>query len=511
MKHVLEYLERTAGRLPDKIAVDDGRKRYRYGELRALAKKAGVCIAKKTAFQKPVIVFLEKSADVLAVLFGVAYAGCFYVPVNPDFPSARIRKLLEILDASCAVTESRYMEKLRECGFSGSILELAHVFDGEEEAEAGRRAQEGDLLYGMFTSGSTGVPKLVTVSHRAVLDFIEDFMEIGGITEDDCIGNQAPFDFDVSVKDIYAAVCSGATLALIPKELFSKPGLLLARLSEQNVTVLIWAVTALCMATREPEFCRMIPKSIRKVFFSGEVMPPGQLKIIRDALPEAVCYNLYGPTEVTCNCTWHRIAPDDPIGSKIPIGKPFPKRKIWLLDEKQEAIRQPNCTGEICVGGNTLASGYYHNEDEQAKRFVKHSFEGGAAELTYHTGDLGYYDAQGRLYFAGRMDFQIKRLGHRVELEEIELEMAKIQGVLQTCCIYDAEHQALVAFYIGTAERGEVRRELRRSLPAYMLPNRIVRLCAFPVNQNGKTDRARLKREQDEQFRYGTEGKGGQR
>lgn len=505
MKNVLQYLENTERKLSDKIAVDDGQKAYTYHQLLDLAKRCGSALVRRTAVRKPVIVFMEKSADTLALFQGIAYAGCFYVLISPDFPDARTEKMLQVMaETEVAIAPEENTMKLIRCGFKGEIVTPEELFDEAVDAvaleEIRKHAREEDLLYGMFTSGSTGVPKSVVVSHKAVCDFIEDFVEVSKIAEQDVIGNQAPFDFDVSVKDIYSSFYTGAKLVLIPKTMFSHAEEILAYLKEKQVTVLIWAVAALCMVAGTKEFTNEVFGGIKKVLFSGEVMPYKQLKIWQNALPQAEFYNLYGPTEVTCNCTWYRVEHAQNPDMKLSIGRPFPKRKILLLDEEKKEISAVGAVGEICVGGPTLATGYYNNEEENAKRFVKMRLAGGLEELVYCTGDLGFYDEDGLLYFAGRKDFQIKRMGHRIELEEIELEIAKLSGVERVCCVYDAESQKLIAFYSGE-KRDDIRRIIRKEIPAYMMPNRIVYVEKMPLNKNGKTDRAYLREAYDEFFR----------
>ncbi|MEY8392210.1 amino acid adenylation domain-containing protein [Lachnospiraceae bacterium 45-W7] len=495
--NVLEFLESSVEKYPHKKAVDDGERSFTYVQLLQEAKRIGTVLTGCTAPGKPVVIFMEKSAGCLAALLGCVYAGCFYVVVHPVFPEERIRKMIKVLEADAAITGNGAASKLVSCGFQGTVLEMEDLTVSgilQERLDRVRNeAQDTDLVYGMFTSGSTGTPKMVVVSHRAIIDFIEDLLDVSGISERDIIGNQAPFDFDVSVKDIFSTFAKGGTLILIARELFSQPLALTEYLKERKVTVLIWAVTALSMLAGTKQEGVKPPDCIRKVMFSGEVMPQKPLQFWIHALPEAEFYNLYGPTEVTCNCTWYKLPKGGSNTGKLPIGLPFSKRKIYLWDDAKREILKPRQVGEICVGGSTLASGYYHNEKAQDEKFICKACEDGSRERIYCTGDLGYYDEEGLLYFAGRKDFQIKRMGHRIEMEEVELEIGSVPGVERACCIYDDETQTLLAFYTGEAQASDVRREVRGKLPAYMLPNRIIRVEEFFVTKNGKTDRGHLR------------------
>ena len=174
----------------------------------------------------------------------------------------------------------------------------------------------------------------------------------------------------------------------------------------------------------------------------------------------------------------------------LPVARPFPGRKVFLLDEKGRQILEPEKTGEICVTGESLAEGYYRNPGETGKRFIQYSFEGGSRQRCYCTGDLGYWGADGELYFSGRKDFQVKHMGHRIELEEIERALEQIPGLERSCCILDTRRNQLAAFYLGEAFPEEIRREMKRKLPVYMIPHRLFRVSSMPLNKNGKTDRS---------------------
>ena len=198
----------------------------------------------------------------------------------------------------------------------------------------------------------------MVVSHSSVLDFTDVFTETFGFDKTERIANQAPFDFDVSVKDIYTAIKTGATLVLVPRELFSRPVELLDFLCEQKITTMIWAVSALCLVSMFHGLEYKCPVTVRKVLFSGEVMPMKQLKDWMVHLPEAEFVNLYGPTEITCNCTYHVIRRDREYAEGIPIGRAFANEAVFLMDAQRQRVTEPGAVGEICVRGRALALGY---------------------------------------------------------------------------------------------------------------------------------------------------------
>ncbi len=496
MTNVLEFLENSAKIHSNKTVVEDIEKGYTYEQFVGLAKTIGSNIATTQSVRKPVIVFMEKSADALAAFMGIVYAGCFYVMVNPEHPTVRINQILKVSEAEYLITTPEYSEKLAEVEYNGKVVNLEDLMSGEIDenklSAIREQSQDIDPLYCNFTSGSTGVPKGVLVGHRSVIDFMEYFTDLFNITENDIIGNQAPFDFDVSVKDIYSTFKTGATMVVIPKKLFSIPMQLLDYLCERKITTLIWAVSALCMITTLKGFTYKVPADINKVLFSGEAMPIKHLNQWKKYLPNVDYVNLYGPTEITCNCTYYRIDRGFEKGDVLPIGQAFPNEKVFLLDDEDKEITNANEPGELCVSGTALALGYYNNPEQTAKAFVQNPLNKAYMETIYRTGDLAYYNEAGELCFAGRKDFQIKHMGHRIELEEIEAAINGCNNVTRACCVFDTKRNKIVAFYVGEADKDEIHAYLSEKLPVFMIPNVFNQIDEMPLTQNGKIDRKSL-------------------
>lgn len=248
---ILTYLENSTARFPDKIAVIDEHGQLSFGELLDLSKRIGSGLSDKCNIAKPIAVFMEKSSKALGAFLGIVQAGGFYVLINPDLPAHRIEQIQNVLQADYWITDCEHIERAKEFVAKEHILDVDILAKTEVQEMALRKIRDRFVdvnpLYANFTSGSTGVPKGVLVSHRSVLDFIEVFANQFEINETDVIANQAPFDFDVSVKDIYSALSKGATLVIVPKRLFSAPTELLDFLCEHDVTTMIWAVSAICL------------------------------------------------------------------------------------------------------------------------------------------------------------------------------------------------------------------------------------------------------------------------
>lgn len=498
MKSILDYLDNTVKNYGEKTAVDDGNICMTWQELQMLSKQIGTELCAKTNSENPIAIVADKSAVTLAVMFGVVYAGCYYVMVDPKQPLDRMQDIFSVLSPKIIITCAENEKLIDETGYGDRKCLLEEIMqddiDDKRLMAIRKECQEEDILYGIFTSGSTGKPKCIVVSHKSVIDFIGHFSRTFNFTDKDIVGNQAPFDFDVSVKDIYSGLCTGASVAIIPREYFSNPTVLMDYISAQRCTVLIWAVSAMCFVSIMNGLQYKTPVSVRLVMFSGEVMPIKQLNKWTKALPFTTFVNLYGPTEITCNCTYEMLETREyELDEVLPIGKAFDNEKVFLLDANDALIQVPDQEGEICVSGTCVALGYYHDMNKTNEVFVQNPLNDKTYERIYRTGDLGKYTDELKLIYTSRKDFQIKHLGHRIELGEIEAQVEQHADVTRAICIYDSNKKRIFLFYVGNIDGKQLISELRDVLPGYMLPNKAFALDAFPMNKNGKVDRNALK------------------
>ena len=499
MTNVLEWLERSAERTPDKVAVAGIDDALTFAELRDAARSCGSWLAARGAgVGDGVALYLEKSPEAFAGMLGAVYAGCFYSVLDVRQPPSRTCASCERIEPVVVLSDAAHIEQAREvlAGTPWEIVALEDVLAAtpDEDLLAAARAAhvDTDPLYVNFTSGSTGTPKGVVISHRSVIDFIPTFTSTFGMTADEVFANQAPFDFDVSVKDLYSGLLLGATVQLVPREYFSKPMELVDLLCDREVTTLVWAVSAMCFVSVMNAFDYRVPKTVRNVLFSGEVMPPKQLAVWQRNLPDATYVNLYGPTEITCNCTYHVVERAYAADEVIPIGRAFPNERVLLLAEDGTEVHEEGVEGELCVGGSALGLGYLGDLERTAESFVQNPGNRRWLEPLYRTGDLARYDADGNLVYTSRKDHQIKLMGQRIELGDIEATAQAADGVTRACCLYDQARKRLVLCYTGSTGKDDVVAWLRERLPQYMVPGRTVQVDEMPLTKNGKIDRTAL-------------------
>ncbi len=495
--NVTYWLDQSADRLPDKTAFADGCKAVTFGQLRTQAMALAVQILERKLFKKPVVIYLEKGVDVLVSFMGVAYSGNFYSPIDTDMPSVRVNKILEVLHPALVITTAALRGVFEGYAYEGDYLIFEEAIGGpvdEGRVEAAReRCIDTDLLYVLFTSGSTGVPKGVTINHRSVIDYIDWVTETFDITQEDSFGNQAPFYFDNSILDIYSTVKSGATTYIIPKNLFAQPVLLLEYLKEKKINTIFWVPSALIVVAKLKAFRNVdLSGTLKRVLFCGEVMPNKQLNVWRKFLPDVLYANLYGPTEITDACTYYIVDREFADEEPLPIGIPMANTDILVLNGRNEPVTGDE-TGELCVRGTSLSMGYYNNPEKTREAFVQNPLNPYVPETIYRTGDLVRYNEYGEIVYLSRKDFQIKHMGHRIELGEIETAVSSLEGIALCCCLYDEKRQKIVLFIEEKLDKAYINGQLSGLVPEYMLPGKVISLEKMPINANGKIDRVKLK------------------
>ncbi|GMX66219.1 AMP-binding protein [Paenibacillus elgii] len=495
LSNVTEYLKRSAIAYPDKIAFRDEQQSLTFSQLerqsKALACKIASALSGKT--KQPIGVYLPKGVACIVAFFASAYSGNFYTPIDTAMPKARLSKIFEALRPAAIITDAAHNEAVMEVSPNSTVIDVETWLDGKIDNELLNRIQrtviDTDPLYVMFTSGSTGMPKGVVVSHRSVIDYTEWLAETFSFTEQTVFGNQAPFYFDNSILDIYSTVRNGCETVIISEERFLSPKRLCLYLDEAGINTIFWVPSALVLIANSGVLETACPTGLEQILFCGEVMPTKQLNIWRRAIPKALYANLYGPTEITDVCTYYIVDREFGNDECLPMGLPCRNTEILVLNEDNRLI-SGNEIGELCVRGTCLAHGYYGNAEKTSAAFTQNPLNDKYPEKIYRTGDLVRYNERGELIFVGRKDFQIKHMGHRIELGELESAAAAFHATERCCALYDGnDSRILLAVVPEKTDKAELYQYLKTKLPRYMLPGLIVTLPSLPLNSNGKIDR----------------------
>lgn len=495
MKSILEYLEKTADRFPQKTAFICGDKSITFKELKEKSQVVGVNLSKEISNMRnmPVGIISERNIDALICMFGCLYSGNYYVLIDANLPKERIEIMTGSIDFITVIDCLNQMNKIEysinTLNYNNLINKNIVEDDKYTLFSIRNKCMSIDPMYGIFTSGSTGVPKLVIKSHKALISFIENFVEMFDFSDNEILGNQFPFYFDASTKDIFLCLKCGITTHIIPRQLFSFPSELIEYLKNNKITTIIWVPSALVLVANTKSLDDVAHLlSLRNVFFVGEQMPTKQLNYWKNKLNNTRFINLYGSTEVAGNFLFYeynKIISDE---NRLPTGKPFPNVKVFLLNEKNKSASK-NEIGEICVVGETLSLGYYNNLELNNKFFVQNPLVK-YKETMYKTGDLATYDEFGNIIWKSRKDYQIKHMGYRIELSEIETIVGSIPEVEECCCIYDNENKKIILFYQSDMDlRKIIGKKIRDTLPKYMYPSKYYKLAQIPHNPNGKIDR----------------------
>lgn len=497
-KSVIEYLKRTVCSFPDKVAVQDSETSITFAALWDAARRvSNAVVAAGVGRNSPIGVYIPKGCKMVESFAGINMCGCFYVPLDTKSPDARVASILSTLEAACVITDRAHADRLR--GFFGGIVLVIEDVIAGTSPEGGDRNDalqiDTDPVYSIFTSGSTGTPKGVVIAHRGVIDYIDWAVDTFGIGSETVIGNQAPFYFDNSTLDIYLMYATGATLDIIPESCFAFPAKLVDYLNEKRVTFVFWVPFVLVNVANMDILSRKKPEFLKDVFFAGEVMPNKHLNHWRRNLPACRYVNLYGPTEITVDCTYYVVERAFSDDEPLPIGFPCRNSDVLILVDRKRPAK-PGEQGELCVRGSSLALGYYNNAEKTAAAFIQNPLHSHYPETIYCTGDIVYENALGEIMYVGRVDSQIKHNGYRIELGEIETAVLGT-GMVENCCVvYDHADKKIVLFYQAgeDLDMAAFRKALSGSLPRYMLPNDCRREDVLQQNSSGKIDRAHYNR-----------------
>jgi amino acid adenylation domain-containing protein len=512
------YLNSTAERFPERIAVTDGRFSITFGELDSFSDRLGrFLMALGASRGERVVYFLKRSPACITATMGILKSGAAYVPLDQKTPLERWRRIVE--DAAPAAllcnkdtiaeTQARRSSLGLRCpvvcldpredwnGSGKNIFFIENIVTFSDVALPD--IDLNDLAEVLYTSGSTGTPKGVMITHGNIENYIDWAIEYFSITVEDHLLGTAPFYFDMSTFDIFCAIAAGATLSVATEDLLLFPEKLVRFMERQNVT--LWkGVSSLLMYMCRAGVIRpgRLP-SLRTVIYAGESLNPQYLSRWMQAFPEKSFFNGYGPTEATGVSLCYHVDHLPEIGRPIPIGYPRNKMKAVLLGEDGLPVA-PGETGELCIAGPGLAKGYLNDPEKTKKQFTSPPPEcRDLGDRIYHTGDLACQNPDGSFVFIARKDHQVKWMGYRIELAEIETNLIA-QPQMKDAVVLLAESGGglteLVAFFEAdeNLEPTILSHFLEQRIPHYMIPKRFIQIESLPHNDRGKIARDELLR-----------------
>ncbi len=514
--HILDRFWEMAAHIPNRVAIVDSQTTMTYGELGSLARRLATTLADAGVRQGDrVAVFVTKSASAVAAFIGCLAAGAAYVPVDLASPAPRIARMMGVAKPTAALVGRGAQELLNEVRhlvpdwtpIFGAIDEDAVAdpdFGPKHVDAADDRPLELSLgptatAHVLFTSGSTGMPKGVAVTHGNVRHFIDWSIEYFDIGVGERQSGHAPFHFDLSTFDIYGSLCAGAELHLVPAALNLLPPKMAEFIADRELTQWFSVPTVLTQLVSAGVVGPDAFPSLRRLLWCGEAIPVPTLRSLMLDLPSVQFTNLYGPTEATIASSYLTVAEvPEPNLTSVSIGAPIPGEDLTILTEDLQPVEH-GATGQLAISGAGITSGYWGDPSRTATAFIPH-VEATGGRL-YLTGDLARMQPDG-LYLVGRFDQQIKSRGHRIELGEIEAALHRLASVRSAVVVAvdggDAEGPVICSALVlhdGDRDLGipGVRKALAELIPRYMLPREWRVVDELPLNPNGKADRRRIR------------------
>ncbi|MCA9539002.1 MAG: amino acid adenylation domain-containing protein, partial [Myxococcales bacterium] len=486
---LLARLYRLAVNDPDAMALDDGRQTLARGALAARV-QAAAAMLRANGVGGPgdrVAICMGRSIDAITAMLAVLQCGAAYVPIDPDLPAARIEDIL----VDCAPQVALVDGSAPTLPVASVRLDRFEWVDGAPATRT-RSPRADDPAYVLYTSGSTGRPKGAINTHGAIARHVSWLRELCPLDATDRVLQKTPYSFDVSVSEIFWALTSGATLVIARPDGHRDPVYLTRTIADAGITALRFVPAQLrtCLdAMRQGDFAHL-----RWAVVSGEALP---LDLVHrfNAATDATLFNFYGPTEAAVDVTWWNTRDIRPDQDLVPIGRPFPGTRLYVVDANLRPV-PIGALGELIIVGPQVANGYLNRPELTAEKFIDDPLS--SRERAYRTGDIARWLPDGTLEYRGRADHQIKLRGYRIELGEIDACLLALDGVKAAVTVVRGQgtDRALVAYVVPAARGGlvvdEVKAALSARLPDYMVPARLVTLDALPINASGKIDRKAL-------------------
>ena len=502
--NLIELFEETADKYPHKIAVIDKDRDITFCDLRDKAMTLAQKIINGGIGQnKPVAVFLDKSIESVFANLGIIYSGNFYMNLDIKTPAERISNILKLVEPYYIISTSKQIKSI--AGIIPEAIRVILLDEEDWEEEVDKKAILGKLSTIIDTdpsciintSGSTGTPKGVVLNHKSFFDFIEWALDTFKFDENLVMGSLSPLVFDIYSFELCMLMAKASTLVVLPSNLAAFPAKILDLLEQHKVNFLFWVPTIMVNIANMDLLSTYKLEHLKTVWFAGEVFPTKQFNYWHHHLPQVTFANLYGPIEITLDCTYYIVDKNIPDEQPLPIGIPCRNTDILILDGDDKAVKEPYKEGELCVRGTSLAMGYYNNPEKTAAAFVQNPLNKSYPELIYRTGDIVCYDEDGLIMFKGRKDNIVKHLGYRTDLGEIEhVIINTLKLVKNGCVVYHQAAKEITLIYEAEQEipASDFRKKIGQALPKYMIPTVYRHVDLLQRNTNGKIDRLYYKK-----------------
>lgn len=501
-RHAVEKMDSIAYTVYEELSGNDfSADSLTWKELDTFSDRLSGYIRTHTKMNTPIIVYGHKSKYMMVCFMACVKSGHAYVPVDISIPISRIQDIIDTVEPEIILmTVDNNVDLLFE-GLVVDLNQMKMIADNSNyKTDENIWLKSEDTFYIIFTSGSTGKPKGVQITTGCLTNYVEWAQDLGGRKASYRFLNQAPFSFDLSVMDVYLSLYTGGTICAITKDIQKNLKLLYRVLSETDINV--WVSTPsfadVCLSDRN--FNRTLLPHLKRFLFCGEILTNKTAKRLRSNFQDSIIINTYGPTESTVCVT--EIVIDDRIidtYNPLPVGAARPGTWLYIIDEKGNCLPDGE-QGEIVIVGDTVSIGYFKNEEQTKKVFSTKNIDDVEYRL-YRTGDKGYI-RDGQLFYCGRIDFQIKLHGYRIEIEDIENNLVKINGVKKAVVLPNVEDnrvKSLTAYVVYDGDREsdfkasqEIRNQMKDFVPEYMVPKKIKFIDSIPMTMNGKVDREAL-------------------
>jgi len=493
-KCIHELFEAQVERAPDAVAVVFENKQLTYRELNAQVNQLAHYLLRLSIGPEVLVgICVERSLEMIVGILGTLKAGAAYVPLDPTYPKARLTSMLEDTQAPVVLTQQRLIENLPKNGAQLVCLDCDwEVIAAEKEDNLDNVTTADNLAYVIYTSGSTGKPKGVGVPHRGVTRLVKETNYVE-LTEKEVFLQFAPLSFDASTFEIWACLLNGAKLVVFPPYTPSLKEL--GEALEQSQVTTLWLTSALFHSMVENHIENL--RSVKQLLAGGDVLTASDVKRVLKELPGCRLINGYGPTENTTFTCCYQMTSAEQVCDSVSIGRPIANTQVYILDHHLNPVPIV-VTGELYIGGDGLARGYFKNPDPTAEKFIPHPFIDEPGARLYKTGDLARYLPDCNIEFLGRIDYQVKIRGFRIELGEIESTLNQHPAVRESVVLAreDSGDKRLAAYIVSNQQpaplTNDLRSFLKQKLPDYMLPSVYVFLDSLPLTSNGKIDRRAL-------------------